>query len=477
MSTTKTTIESLMAGVKLATGEHHVVVIERILAYFVELDQVCFGFNSAVLLPAIVRDAKDVDAPASALAPGSTTSRPVVPPLIAVKAMFDFAEAHSDLKVLVVGHTDTVGSESANNKLSADRATNAHMFLSGDRSGWAAACKRSTLRDQQVIFDWAARVFGFACHPGPIDNKEGPRTTAARERFRQRYNDEFGGNLKRKASWGETDWKAVYDLYEARLARYCDVDVKDLSAKRSLLHFESPATLACGKSWPIAAAGIENLRSRGNRRVDVVFMEDKPHPDLQSSKPPGRELYGRSIRFKRVVPEIIPDIIELRLLGPEGYPIPEVQYELTLVDGSKRRGQLDKTGNAIERAVPDGDFKISYKPSDAIRARALAGRLRYALESPRDIPSVYMILSQSSETLQDVAKSYAEYFDTLVGKGMRADVIAAVKGTPDQAPIDHLLAVAQLSELAPESTAQPIAWAVPQTGDPANANPGGSIVV
>jgi len=408
-----------------------------------------------VLLPSLVRDDS-----------AGQKAQLRIPPLVALAHVFRFAEAHPGLKVLIVGHTDTVGGSGVNLKLSDKRAENVLRFLQGDRDGGVKTCEHSQVRDVQLVLDWAARAFGFQSHPGPVDNVLGPRTERAQDRFRRSYNFEFTGHLKYGVPWSASDWKAVYDLYDETVARYLGVvDGSGLHGKRAALSFCSPATLACGESWPIAGVGIDNLRSQTNRRVDVMFVENKPYTDLASESPPGLNLYGHSLQFVKTAVPVEPDFLELRLVSTDGHPVPEAQYKLTLADGSVREGKLSRAGGALELAVAKGPFSVEYGPPDHLRACSLAGRIRYALEEPVQWPHVYMVLSESTDGLAEIERAYARYFDSLGRGGLLNDVVSAARGTEHELAIDHLLARAKVAALSPSTPSQQLAYAYTKLRD------------
>jgi hypothetical protein len=439
----KVSFEQLRDGVRLGTDAEHVLALQRIAAQVLELDQLCFGFDSAVLLPSFVRD--------TGTHPGSASR---IPPLVALSFVFRFASDHPGLKVLIVGHTDTVGGSGANLKLSDKRAQNVLRFLQGDREGWARTCEHGQVRDVQLVLDWASRAFGFNSQPGALDNVLGPRTQRAQDRFRRGYNFEFTGSLKCGVPWGMDDWKAVYDLYDETVARYLGVAGTGLHGKRAALSFCSPSTLACGESWPVDGVGIDNLRSQTNRRVDVLFVEDKPYTDLASESPPGLNLYGHSLQFVKTAVPVEPDFLELRLVSADGHPIPEAEYTLHLADGSTREGKLSRAGSAVELAVAKGPFSVEYGPSEHIRTCALAARIRHALEEPVHWAHVHMVLSEATAKLEEIDRTYSRYFNSLGGGGLRKDVVKAASGTQYEQSIHHLLACARdaLGPASGEST-------------------------
>ncbi|SOY61401.1 conserved hypothetical protein [Cupriavidus taiwanensis] len=70
-----------------------------------------------------------------------------------------------------------------------------------------------------------------------------------------------------------------------------------------------------------------------------------------------------------------PNWIEMSLLGYEGHPMRNVEYELTFADGTKRTGKLNGVAEQREEAVPwgQGHAHIQEQPRRKGRAPALSG--------------------------------------------------------------------------------------------------------
>src|SRR4030095_4922578 len=122
--------------------------------------------------------------------------------------------------LLVLGHADTKGKKSDNAELAKQRATSVLLYLAGARADWAAhAFDNATVADLQAAFAWAATT-GIACDPGPVDDDWGPATSAGLSRLRAHV------GIDQSAQLGPDDWAAIYEIYDAELARllYCDVN-------------------------------------------------------------------------------------------------------------------------------------------------------------------------------------------------------------------------------------------------------------
>jgi len=66
------------------------------------------------------------------------------------------------------------------------------------------------------------------------------------------------------------------------------------------------------------------------------------------------ELYNDSglLKFK--------DWIEIKLIDSEGYPLKNIDYEITLSDGGIKKGKLDEEGYAKIYDIPPGKYEVSF---------------------------------------------------------------------------------------------------------------------
>lgn len=444
------TLDDLRAGISLSTDASHRLVLKRIPAFFLELS-LGFAAGSAVFSPARWSDRR-----ASVF--------------VALRKIFVYALRNPDKKLMLVGHSDATEST----KLSEARARNVYALLKGERDEWAELCNaHHQTVDVQSILQWASREHGFACDPGQLDGVPGDWTRTALERFRRRYNDEFSGTLAVRGTVGVADWRAFYDLYEVSLARFLCVPEGELASRRCKLAFCGEPVLAGGGSWPVSRVGVDGLKSATQRRVDAVFVDDESYKPLQAQQPPGSDLYGTHLRFRRSVIALPSDVMDVRCISNDGIPVPEAEYELTLADGTKRKGRLDRSGGSVEVDVAPGACSVSFPDPDDLRAKALAARLRAALSEPIVWRAVYSVLSESPETLEKVEAAYRKYFDTLGRAGMATDLLRASDNERHRVPISHLMACADVSTLMPRTVPQVVAWVAPKFYEDAQADRNG----
>lgn len=347
MTAPNVTWPALAEGVGRPADAVHRLVVERVRAHLLEVEDVCFHFDAIVMQAQPRRTVTASDG-------GDLTG------IAVIAAALRFAEQHPGKRLLVVGHTDTAGSRSYNQALSEDRAKNVLAVLTGDRDGWATACQgRHRVEDWQRILAWVHQAHGWDCDPGPVDGVYGPMSRGARERFRSRYNDELGGTLAVRGPQHEDDWKAFFDLYDASTAQLLGVGTGDLPAARQRLVLLEPPTLGCGEQWPKERRSEDALRSEANRRVELVFFDDGEVPDLAGETPPAASLYGDERRFpRRRIPIGGAAFVALEVVDLGGNPVREQAFELDLPHGVTRTGTLDGRGALRLEGLPPGECTL-----------------------------------------------------------------------------------------------------------------------
>jgi len=201
----------------------------------------------------------------------------------------DYAAAHTDQKLVIVGHTDLVGSPSDltgldpyNQSLSERRARAVYAFLTFGRdkanamAEWTALRQRQTGQTKTLADNWGTRQYqhmlqdlGF--YPGNVDGQEGKQTQDAVRAFRGKH--------------GLPDGTTVDDdVWTALIGDYLGQDnfaIPDSQFFRNCGN-EPLKWLGCASQDPVNRT---RQAHRPNRRVELLFINtdkfpvSEPQPD------------------------------------------------------------------------------------------------------------------------------------------------------------------------------------------------------
>lgn len=255
-----------------ATGQRHVFYMRRKHVHWLEIEDLLFHHNSAVMMPDRLTQAPFDGSSAQTRVSG----------LAVLKAALVHAHTHRDQRLLVAGHTDTSGHATFNESLSKQRADHVHATLMGRESQWVSiALGRHTVADYQYILTWIAQSFGWTrCDPQGIDGIHGSLTTQAIKQFQRAYSNWGRGKpIAIDGILGPQTWTAVYWIYQHRLGEMTESDETRLTDLRGAVQFLGPATTGCGEYHPIDMPHKDDYRSQVNRRVELLFYEPGEEPE------------------------------------------------------------------------------------------------------------------------------------------------------------------------------------------------------
>ncbi|MBN1127508.1 MAG: hypothetical protein JXA71_00875 [Chitinispirillaceae bacterium] len=209
---------------------------------------------------------------------------------IALK-QFEFNPAK---RLLIAGHTDTVGKPKDNFLLSQECAQNVLFLLTGKKTEWVnSSFARHTVKDCQAILKYIAAREKWSCNPGKIDGVIGIKTKGALKAFLEKTIPDTPPTTKRvlrekivtdfaaSKKMAKETWTVIYDLYDKALCSLLEVTTDRLTAIRSsLVKFVNDAKpfVGCGHSFPIKDKDKKNYRSKENRRVELLFFNETAKP-------------------------------------------------------------------------------------------------------------------------------------------------------------------------------------------------------
>jgi hypothetical protein len=288
---TDLTLRDIEAVRSLATGQLHTFRVRPFQGKILEVEDIHFHHDSAVMLP----DSGDIESIVDA------SDENHVSGLDVLRACYLHAERMPSNLAMMAGHTDRSGDAGYNQKLSQKRADNVFHLLMGNKDEWVAICHdKHEVEDIQQILIWVTATFAWPCDPGPKNNKKTAKTTTAIKSFQKTYNEQFSASIGVDGDVGKQTWGAFFDVYMMGLRLLVKTDDAGLAAMRARIKFVDDAkkTVGCGENFPITADLVANQKSQVDRRVHVLFFDppDVPkldcHPAAGECKPDLCELYG-----------------------------------------------------------------------------------------------------------------------------------------------------------------------------------------
>jgi outer membrane protein OmpA-like peptidoglycan-associated protein len=276
----------------LLTGRKHSITVKRNFQFnVIEMEDVNFHFDSAVLLPDYGPDAPR---------PG-TEEQNRVTGLAVIFACYKHSEKNAFAqKILITGHTDKKGSEFYNLTLSQQRAENVFFMLTGNRIKWVdSSISKNQVEDVQQILNWIDFNFQYDCDPGEKTNKMNQETSTALQKFQKRYNQDFVDLKKHENKFsrpfvrieenGKPDkqtWGAFFDMYVLELLIVMGIKEDGLSEIQTKLSFikkgpsTPPPVVGCGEHFPKSESTTEQ-ENPVDRRVEILFFDEGEEPELK----------------------------------------------------------------------------------------------------------------------------------------------------------------------------------------------------
>jgi hypothetical protein len=141
-------------------------------------------------------------------------------------------------------------------------------------------------------------------------------------------------------------------------------------------------------------------------------------------------------RYKLLGKSVQPFFLVLK--NGVGRPIPAAAYTLDFADGRRKSGTLGEHGVGLIENPQWGDVQVHYDDPGDVRAKALAGDARQAIQEI-DVAALYQIMSTHSEELRALIDAYEQYFNDFSGDGFVADVNAIVTDENERLGVDILL--------------------------------------
>ncbi len=277
---------------------------------------------------------------------------PLPPSLPIFRGIAAYSRQDPSRPLLIVGHTDAVGSAESNLMLSDDRAQACAAFLKADAGAWMrfyAHPQKSHqwgVREDQIMLS-ALPFGGTPYFAGPIDGIAGRQTDDSLRKLQNNQGLTANG-------------KPDNQTRAALINEYMAAEGTRVEAGTSI------QTLACGKRHLEVNTQSANAQ---NRRVDVFAFDTapiKPLPaDCRNGTHPGCTVYEA---WKKEVKGPIPvggdnpppkagSVLKGKITYRDGTPAAGVPLIVELPDGSKKGGTTDAGGNYRIEGV-EGSAKL-----------------------------------------------------------------------------------------------------------------------
>jgi phosphatidylserine/phosphatidylglycerophosphate/cardiolipin synthase-like enzyme/outer membrane protein OmpA-like peptidoglycan-associated protein len=323
-----------------------------------------------------------------------------------LQRVVSYSDAHPEERMLILGHTDLVGSDDYNQSLSERRGRSVYAFLTFGKDRAASVAEWNELRRRNLgglitLHDsWSTREVQYMLqdlgyYTGNIDEQHGPATDAAVRAFQSDHGLTPDGIL------GDTTWEALVEAYLEQDSFSVPED-RFFRNARGDCDGGVLAWLGCGEQDPVL-----NTQDawRPNRRTEILFIRadalpcevakpvtfDLPAPGavgtswcLGPGDPNRRACFltrGEPQEGKWLVRPAEPGkvLVQGVITFEDGTPVANARYALIAPDGEYLH--TDAQGNADLGERPQGPQRG--RPI-ANRADAL-GRFRYPRETPEGV--------------------------------------------------------------------------------------------
>jgi hypothetical protein len=116
-----------------------------------------------------------------------------------------------------------------------------------------------------------------------------------------------------------------------------------------------------------------------------------------------------------------PKGVLLVLENEEGLRLPEVAYQVTFDDGSRREGRLGRSGLARVPAPSSGGFAVTYPDEVDMLAKSLAASVRRGL-CERKLEQIFRLFAHDRPVVAQAVAAYDRYWNDYGGQGLVEDL-------------------------------------------------------
>ena len=304
-------------------------------AVFLELHAALFRNDSAVVNP-------EGEAPATLVGEHESITSVGL-----VATVLRYNQEHEGKRLFIAGHTDRAGGEADNVNLSNQRGHAVLALIEGDKGAFVEACKaKHSEVDVTQLMDWVHNQYGFTCKPTVMDRAPSDENYY---RFRTSYNKWVKGTLDkdeegpRGTAIGDTGrllpdiWEAMFDLYEHNLRQELGEGSAGVAQLRTAVRWvdSNKKCVGYGEKHPTVPGTADSTRRDADRRVEVMFFDEKEAPNLAVTQ--GDDIYASGLYDIGHVPPMSSARKALQISVETGYGNPWSDDDhLVLVDAASQ---------------------------------------------------------------------------------------------------------------------------------------------
>jgi outer membrane protein OmpA-like peptidoglycan-associated protein len=284
----------------------------------------------------------------------------------------DYALAHPQEKILIVGHTDLTGGDQYNQALSERRARGVFAYLTAGREGATSLAEWNALRhsgaaEVRLEDNWSVREYqhllsGLNFYSGQIDEQHGPLTDAAVRNFQSDHNITVDGVV------GDATWTAM-------IKDYLSADALRVPKSQFLPNCAGDFVKWLGSGEKDPVRNTEDAW-RPNRRTEILFVRATALPGkvarpLTFNKPAPGAVNAKWCAGGDGDPVVIlsrpdqkPNTFLVQPIDPAAFTL---KGSMTFEDGTPA------TGIRYVLTAPDGEYLDGEVPAGTNRGRPIAG--------------------------------------------------------------------------------------------------------
>lgn len=263
-----------------------------------------------------------------------------------IRGLVDYYEAHPEARLVVTGHTDSVGDAAYNRALSDERAVSVGHYLKDEVEPWLACYQGSphskpwgTREDQHMlsaIRDDAGQPF----YAGPVTGQLDAPTRDAVTRFQT-------------ARGLAIDGQPGPETRRALCTDYMKLDGTTLPPTAAL------ETLGCGENHPEVPTP-DGTDEPANRRVEIFLFDGPPEPPNPGTCPGGGCAYPEWKARAEEIVDFDHDLCELLVEchDDDAKPLAGALVRLTREIGDARELPTNEQGQAFFQNLIAGQYQV-----------------------------------------------------------------------------------------------------------------------